>query len=41
MDEFVEQSNIGKLEFQPYTFGILPVTQTIIYIIYELFSQTI
>ena len=37
MEDFVAQSAISKLEFEPYTFGISPLCQTIIFILFEVF----
>ena len=39
MDDFVAQSQISRMEFEPYTYGISPLCQTIIFIFYELFFQ--
>lgn len=37
MNEFVRKTRIATIEFEPFTFGITPVMQTIVYILYELF----
>jgi len=29
------------MQFEPYTFGILPLTQTLIFIFYEIFNQVV
>ena len=41
MDEFLAESKIQELEFTPYTFGIHPMAQTIIFIFYEVFMQLV
>jgi len=37
MTKFVRKSRIATIEFEPFTFGITPIMQTIVYILYELF----
>ena len=39
MTEFVRKSRIATIQFEPFTFGITPIMQTIVYILYELFQQ--
>ena len=39
IDDFIAESNITRMEFQPYTYGVSPMMQTIVFIFYELFSQ--
>ena len=41
IDEFLTQSAIEKLEFEPYTLGISPMMQTIVFILYEVFCQLV
>ena len=37
MNDFVKKSRIATIQFEPFTFGITPIMQTIVYILYELF----
>ena len=39
MKEFYEKSQIAKMEYEPYTFGITPIVQKLIYILVELLDQ--
>ena len=35
MNEFYEKSDIAKMEYEPYTFGVTPILQTLIFIFIE------
>ena len=35
MNEFYEKSDIAKMEFEPYTFGVTPILQTLIFLFIE------
>ena len=37
----MRESQIARMEFEPYTFGLTPLAQTIIFILYELFHQLV
>ena len=37
MSEFVRKSRISTIQFEPFTFGVTPLMQTIVYILYEMF----
>ena len=37
MSDFVKKSRIATIQFEPFTFGITPIMQTIAYLLYELF----
>ena len=39
IEEFLQKSNIATMEFEPYTFGISPIAQTISFIFFEVFCQ--
>ena len=39
MSDFVKKSRIATIQFEPFTFGITPLMQTIAYLLYELFQQ--
>ena len=38
MSEFVEQTKITELEYEPYTFGMNPIALSVIFVFYELFN---